>query len=620
MVASCFLTTSACNRKRSNKTPAPTATTDQESETDHAVASEYGILVIKLLFVGASLNDSKLSNFLPTMAEESEDGAMSDENSFRNDSSQQLASTANIATMSDSQFQDSLDALLGDNVAGMTMSTTTGTATTSTPLPPLPFDSRNANVNTISEHGRELEMGPKQKSNSRSNTNASNEDETSFAGNCSRYAMQTPGMAQLQTLGDGTSSGGGTGTTNMRFPTQQQQQSFEVCQTPLAMMPPPLALPMAMPFIPPFLPVQPNASGMMVPGVGTGQPHFPQSQFIMPPMSATTTTTMMQLAAPQPLPSFVADGGATTGLLFSTLEAGPVSHQIHQLPPTKKRSRQASKTEPPLTAPPPPEVSTKEKGGDSRKRRADRNAREQQRAQQVTDQIAQLRSLLEQSGVSLSKTDKFSTLIMVEQYIRSLQSKSDQLASDHQQLLLAMKQTTEHVKNNATPAVPAPVSSSSGSGSDDATNPSSGQESDDETPPTVKGINYKGIFEFCPFAVAIASIDGRFLDCNKEFEELTRYKRDELLPMEEKSGATPSSDIESPDDTKNQKTCNMSVFNILHRNCIERLFCPMSKILQVYDDDEEDDADDDSSEPKHGDKDTIAQNVQLCKRSGRKVG
>ena len=254
---------------------------------------------------------------------------------------------------------------------------------------------------------------------------------------------------------------------------------------------------------------------------------------------------------------------------------------------------------------------------DLRKRKADRNAREQQRAQQVTDQIAHLRAILERSGVSLSKTDKFSTLVAVEDYITSLQTKAMELTREHENLLSTIQQTTEFVNSQY---IASSVSTSAGttgeSGSEESRPPeSSDQDEESENDSAfVQGINYKWIFDCCPFAVGIASIDGRFIDCNTEFQELTGYSRAELLPLGQ-GNVEPV--LSPPTDAvaTNKKKRNMSIFNVLHRECIERLFCAMSKILQKsVDDDDGDDANDESISGY-----TITHEVNLCKRTNRKV-
>lgn len=268
---------------------------------------------------------------------------------------------------------------------------------------------------------------------------------------------------------------------------------------------------------------------------------------------------------------------------------------------------------------------------DFRKRKSDRNAREQQRAQQVTDQIAHLRELIVRSGVALDKVDKFSTLIAVEQYIRSLQTKSLELKEEHDNLLATLQQTSELVNSQYVSSA-SPIQVSSGGEESCQAQDSSDQDTDDHsdvdtTAPLMKEINYKWIFDCCPFATGVAAIDGRFLDCNKEFEVMTGYSRAELLPLmqqndtdDEKTGDV--STHEAPPSALPKKTRNMSIFNVLHRECIEKLFCAMSIVLQRCNntDSEEDNGSNKTDEEdieKCGD--TITQEVTLCKRSNQKV-
>lgn len=276
---------------------------------------------------------------------------------------------------------------------------------------------------------------------------------------------------------------------------------------------------------------------------------------------------------------------------------------------------------------------------DFRKRKSDRNAREQQRAQQVTDQIAHLRDLIVRSGVALDKVDKFSTLIAVEQYIRNLQTKSLELKAEHDNLLATLQQTSELVNSQYVSST-SPMPVSSGGEESFQAQDSSDQDTDDHsegdtTTPLMKEVNYKWIFDCCPFATGVASIDGRFLDCNKEFEVMTGYTRSELLPLEHRSNCegeescetskTQASKSRTPEDTTlpstPKKSRNMSIFNILHRECIERLFCAMSTVLQKCNnpDSEEENCNKSENEDEEKCGDTITQEVILCKRSNQKA-
>merc|ERR1711957_979401 len=44
----------------------------------------------------------------------------------------------------------------------------------------------------------------------------------------------------------------------------------------------------------------------------------------------------------------------------------------------------------------------------------------------------------------------------------------------------------------------------------------------------VQGLQYSNIFYQCSAAIAVASLDGRFLDCNVQFEKVSGYTKEEL--------------------------------------------------------------------------------------------
>ena len=501
-----------------------------------------------------------------------------------NDSSLQLMNHVNIAMMSDFQFSESLDALL-DNFSETT------TSPPRLPLeatpPPLPLeaiscseDAIGGDTKKVMESGEEFVFGGSFKAQA---TTSSHEVPAS---NSLQSSCLKPGLLSTQSLGG---------------------------EPPVAMMPPP-ALPQV-PFAaprkgavarPPMFSsavMMPHAIGAFGLPVGVGQHTFQPGMptFPMGAMHVSNNFSLAVAAAQAP--------GRKQGFTRNPSSSASIDSS------TTKRGRDS--------------FAISEDESDLRKRRADRNAREQQRAQQVTDQIAHLRALLEQSGISLSKADKFSTLISVEQYIRQLQSNAAQLAAEHQKLLTTLQQTTERINSQY---VPPTVSSSSGSGSETCTMSSTGQEEEeDDSVKFTNGINYKWIFDSCPFAVGLAAIDGRFIDCNKQFEKLTGYARTELLPMEEEHSNADNLTLEQSSDSVSQdqaaasettklskKKQNMSIFNVLHREYIERMFSPMSRILQYN-------ADDDNIETKKDDNDssfkndTFAQDVQLCKRSNVKV-
>jgi len=234
---------------------------------------------------------------------------------------------------------------------------------------------------------------------------------------------------------------------------------------------------------------------------------------------------------------------------------------------------------------------------EARKRRSDRNAREQARSQKIADQIAELHSLLEHAAIP-HQPDKYHTLLCTAHYIRQLQQRATDLQQQHEQLLKTLQQASQHVNQQyvvsettssgsstanavsvassdaghiAPPVVVSSTSVASFSGSESVSNQSNNTDTvvsgtsttpEDSILSGPDGINHKWIFDCSPFASAVTSIDGRFLECNQAFEHMSGYHRDELF------------------DVPEGKTRNMSIFNILERQHIERVFAPLSEILQ----------------------------------------
>lgn len=245
------------------------------------------------------------------------------------------------------------------------------------------------------------------------------------------------------------------------------------------------------------------------------------------------------------------------------------------------------------------------------RRRYDRNQREQQRSQQITNQIGHLRDILTEANVQF-KPDKYSTLVTVGEYVRQLQQRSAVLDAEHRKLLDTIRKTSEVVNSHHGPT-PTCVSSSSTAVSDGklpaapaavassaatlgASAPSSPQPQQQQAP-FVSGLDYKALFLSCPVACAIASIDGRFLDCNREFEDLTGFTRAELLPHTltasadvvpvpvTSSSSASGSDGASPDAGRAGR--NLSLFNVLCRSYMENVFIAMSDLLKKpFDDDD----------------------------------
>eukprot|EP00536_Pseudo-nitzschia_multiseries_P010643 jgi/Psemu1/26622/gm1.26622_g len=296
---------------------------------------------------------------------------------------------------------------------------------------------------------------------------------------------------------------------------------------------------------------------------------------------------------------------------------------------------------------------------DSSRRRHDRNLREQRRSQKITHQIDELREVLAAASVRF-KPDKFSTLVSVVDYVKQLQTRSSMLDAEHKKLLDTITKTNEMVNEPYLGNSGASASSAMGSGGNgngamgtgtdaaqpDATLSGDGSTSGNGNPNGVAGgpndiynddelvfvrnVDYKCIFDKCGMPLAVASIDGRLIDCNEEFVNITGYRREELLPVEQEqqkqqqqqgsvtiadevgsscmssavypdalasnSDGTKSSSItvqqQDPNGHNGSNTSsakrasntttvrNFSLFNLLSRNHMEEVFVSLSAMLK----------------------------------------
>ena len=191
-------------------------------------------------------------------------------------------------------------------------------------------------------------------------------------------------------------------------------------------------------------------------------------------------------------------------------------------------------------------LAVSEDESDQKRRRSERNAREQERSHKITERIAELRTVLAEAGVHF-KPDRYNTLVSVTNYIKILQTRSQSLDEEHQKLLDTISGADELVKSNhagmevgigSNNNSPGGMISTVQTHCDMENTPSSNLSSssnsnnDEEFLEFVQGIDYKSIFSSCGVALAIASVDGRFVDCNDEFLRITDYTRTELLGEE----------------------------------------------------------------------------------------
>jgi PAS domain-containing protein len=214
--------------------------------------------------------------------------------------------------------------------------------------------------------------------------------------------------------------------------------------------------------------------------------------------------------------------------------------------------------------------------GDRGKRRNDRNHREQQRSQQIAHQISYLRDMLSTANVHF-KPDKYSTLVTVADFIKSLQEKVELLDSEHKKLLNTIVQTTNAVNSQLLPQGGSGSTSESMKVTDFFDDGKVSPLHDDDCPPFVSGLDYKAVFECCPVASAITSIDGRFLDCNRDFEELSGFAKSELV-------SSPKNELASGGGsaaTSKKPARSMSLFNTVRREHMEGVFMAMSEMLKI---------------------------------------
>jgi PAS domain-containing protein len=162
---------------------------------------------------------------------------------------------------------------------------------------------------------------------------------------------------------------------------------------------------------------------------------------------------------------------------------------------------------------------------DRKKRRSQRNLREQERSHQITARITELRNLLAEAGVHF-KPDRYSTLVGVVSYIKMLQGRTKALDEEHRKLIDTISGANRLANAGGTTTV---QSHNKLLGESATQSSSSDSNTDEEFLIFLQGIDYKFIFKSCGVALAITSVDGRFVDCNEEFLRVTEYSRDELL-------------------------------------------------------------------------------------------
>ncbi|GFH44251.1 hypothetical protein CTEN210_00725 [Chaetoceros tenuissimus] len=224
--------------------------------------------------------------------------------------------------------------------------------------------------------------------------------------------------------------------------------------------------------------------------------------------------------------------------------------------------------------------SISEDEGDAEKRRKDRNRREQNRSQLISKQIADLRNLLAKSNVSF-KSDKYSTLVSVHQYIKTLQERAALLDEEHRKLVDTITKSDDLVNKSINGHNSCPSSSSSDAELKMSANgsmviPSNAVKTEeDELLVFVRGLDYKSVFAKVRIALCVTAIDGRLLDCNDEFVRICGLNRDTLI----RAG------MRQPDENNENEMASagkspMSLFNLMAREDMQKVYEAMSSMLR----------------------------------------
>jgi PAS domain-containing protein len=213
------------------------------------------------------------------------------------------------------------------------------------------------------------------------------------------------------------------------------------------------------------------------------------------------------------------------------------------------------------------------------KRRKDRNMREQERSQRIAQQISELKALLAASNVPF-KPDKYSTLVSVHTYIKTLQQRASLLDEEQRKLVDTLTQSNELVQKSQhglhavqNPQVFSPVARPSASGR--AVIPSSNvpKTEDDEILGLVRGLDYKNVFSKIRIALCVTSIDGRLIDCNDEFARVCGLSWISLV----------SAGLREPQNDSELEymgTNPISLFNLIAREDMQKVFEAMSAMLK----------------------------------------
>jgi len=205
-------------------------------------------------------------------------------------------------------------------------------------------------------------------------------------------------------------------------------------------------------------------------------------------------------------------------------------------------------------------------------KREERNAREKERSFRISKQINELRSLLSSGGVIVPKGTKSSVLTEAANYIRMLQQHQYRSEIDRHQLVQQVQrigggvlgpQAAQAVRHVAAQNGVWSLGNFGGVPPKSAMmyhQPSGAQPVADETQSsassnTVEESDYRHVFNSCTIPMAIASMGGAFIDCNKVFAEIAGCAKQEI--------------------------CSLTVFNLTHRQDLQSAFDLISQMLSA---------------------------------------
>ena len=255
-----------------------------------------------------------------------------------------------------------------------------------------------------------------------------------------------------------------------------------------------------------------------------------------------------------------------------------------QTKPTKGKRKRRTPSVPPSSKEP-IHASVSEDEGDPQKRRHNRNKREQERSQRIASQISLLKELLATSHVPF-KPDKFSTLVSVHGFIKSLVENNAQIDEEQQKLVETITKTNELV-TKAQLGHNAFTNSSSvrPSTNEDGTLqvvPSSGtvpiSEEEEELLQFVRGVDYKSVFSRVNIPLCVTRIDGRLIDCNDEFARICGLSMEELC----KAGLREHVPADmKPELAELYGSHPLSLFNLIAKEDMQTIFEAMSRMLNT---------------------------------------